>query len=116
MSRYRTLIGLLVGLSLVVQGCALAAAPRGQLAQARQSSAGAIADMPCHQHTGTAKLACCDQSCPDMTSCALGHLACVAPLVVSLPRASSDAPPFHAARALTPARASPLRPPITLQA
>lgn len=119
MNRARPLVHLLLGLLLLVQGYAVAAAPRGIAHPATPSAVHATAVSHCHAmaHAGDAKQhpkpACCDDSCPDMTTCALGHLATapVSSVVIAAPSSASGVslvppPAWHAP-------ASPLRPPIS---
>lgn len=121
MNRFRTLLSLLLGLVLLVQGFAVSAAPRAKLSEGVPASASVMADMPCHgqeamkqDDSGKQDRACCGASCPDMTTCALGHLASATPVTVALPpaaQAESHVAPFYVeARTLN----SPLRPPIAL--
>lgn len=119
MQRYRTLISILLGLVLLVQGLAVSAAPRAEWSEPAPAkmSATSMADMPCHaQKADKADLAqpCCDASCPDMTTCALGHLACVATESVVFSQMMREALAFTSVRVQARALASPLRPPITL--
>lgn len=121
MKRFRTFLSMLLGLVLLVQGFAVSAAPRAKLAEGAPASASVMADMPCHAQkamkqddSGKQDRACCNASCPDMTTCALGHLASAAHVSVALPpaaQAESHVAPIHVeARTLN----SPLRPPIVL--
>lgn len=121
MKRFRTLLSVLLGLVLLVQGFAVSAAPRAKLPAEAPASASVMADMPCHGQTamqaddaGKQHPSCCNENCPDMTTCALGHLASVATESVTLPQ------PARAERIFTPVLAisrtlNPLlRPPIAL--
>ncbi|PXV63711.1 hypothetical protein [Sinimarinibacterium flocculans] len=121
MNRIRTLLSMLLGLVLLAQGIAVSAAPRASLSAAPALSATVMADMPCHgqmasqaDEMGEQQPSCCDENCPDMTTCALGHLASVAMVSLALPQ------PAGVGRGLTPVIAasrttgSLLRPPIAL--
>src|ERR1051326_7884852 len=87
MRRHRTWISILLGLVLVLQGFAVSAATRAPMAKAA-----AMADAPCHGHSDAMKSRhnCCDESCPDMTSCALGAFASGDVVIVSIPPAASQ--------------------------
>lgn len=118
MKRHRTLVSILVGLVLLLQGWAVAAAPRAHLPQA--ASLDAMADMPCHARSsdqkpgvdGTVKPSCCNADCPDMTTCALGHFVSVVTFALDTPRAHVPAPVALSARQASAAPAFLLRPPI----
>ena len=123
MKQYRPLLSVLLGLVLLLQGFAVAAAPRAKIADAgdAQHAAVAVSDMPCHaKSAGKAtdgqkqKPSCCDGSCADMTTCSLGHMA-VAPVLVVANLPAPDAP--SAAPVSEPVESTPqslLRPPISL--
>jgi hypothetical protein len=104
----------LVGLTLSVQGLAIAAAPVAVAADA----ADAAMEMPCHGDAApsASPCDCCDGDCDAMAGCAVGSLA-GAPSVST----SADAPP-HAAIATrgwssqTAASSRSLRPPIASHA
>jgi hypothetical protein len=121
MKRDRTWLNLLLGLVLLVQGFAVAAAPRGMARHA--TPAAEAASMPAHcpgmaasgeasDHAGPS---CCDESCPDMTTCALGHYAAA---IAIGPIGVRHADPFGVSLPgpvpLTRAPGSPLRPPNLL--
>ena len=119
MRRHRTLVTLLLGLILLVQGYAVAAAPYVGAPAPAQAEMAAMADMPCHAHMAkdAAKQtpACCDSDCPNMTTCLLGHLAVMppAPQLQPLPdtsRSSLLPAPTKQARLSSPV----FRPPIRL--
>jgi len=119
MQRHRTLISILLGIVLLAQGFAVSSVPRAKWSEPSQVEIGAMAmaDMPCHaQKADQADPArpCCDASCPDMTTCALGHLAGVATMSVVLSQMMRETPVFTSVRVQARALASPLRPPITL--
>lgn len=121
MKRFRTLLSVLLGLVLLVQGFAVSAAPRAKLPAETPASASVMADMPCHGQTamhaddaGKKPPSCCNENCPDMTTCALGHLASVATVSLALPQSALTerrlTPVLAASRTLS----SLLRPPIVL--
>lgn len=118
MNRYRTLLSVLLGLVLLAQGFAVAAAPRATLADAASAEMRVGADMPCHarkaDQTGQPDRSCCNARCPDMTTCALGHMAAIAVISLAVPPAARVEPSFTPVRAVTRTLASPLRPPIAL--
>jgi hypothetical protein len=121
MKRDRTWLNLLLGLVLLVQGLAVAAAPRG--VASRAPAATEAASMPAHcpdmaapgEASDPAGPSCCDASCPDMTTCALGHSAAaitIGPIGIRPADTFGTSPPgpFPLARA----PGSPLRPPNPL--
>jgi hypothetical protein len=119
MQRHRTLVSLLLGLILLVQGYAVSAAPVAQVRAAAMTGMAAMADMPCHAKMakGSAKQMppCCNADCPDMTTCMLGHLAVTAPAsqLPPLPDVAPSSwlpPPAKLAQQSSPV----FRPPITL--
>lgn len=118
MHRYRTLLSVLLGLVLLLQGYAVSAAPRAMLADVAGSETIAMADMPCHgQMTDPADQqlpSCCDVECPDMTSCALGHIAAATIPSMTLPQPVREALAFTPGRVASRTLTSPLRPPIAV--
>lgn len=132
MQRLRPLLNTLLGLIFLVQGYAVAAAP-GMTAPVATSVAAStasaamvdMADMPhcakmasqapqqARDAEDAAASSCCDEGCPNLASCALGHLAAITSPGIWLPNTVIDAPPF----ALPPVQAlrlsALLRPPIT---
>lgn len=119
MNPFRILLSMFLGLVLLVQGFAVSAAPRAKLSEGTPASASVMVDMPCHAQmamkqddSGKQERSCCNASCPDMTTCALGHLAAATLVTVSVP------PAAQAESRVTPVRIeartlnSPLRPPI----
>jgi hypothetical protein len=121
MNRFRTLLSALLGLVLLAQGFAVAAAPRAKLSKGEPASVSVMADMPCHapkvtEQDGSAKKTpvCCDANCPDMTTCALSHLGFAMVVSVSLPLPSTTQFRFTPALTASPTPGSPLRPPIVL--
>jgi hypothetical protein len=118
MTRLRAALNLLVGLVLLVQGFAVAAAPLAAVSDnGSVQTTAATSAMPCHGDQtpdGPAHPSCCDEACPDMTSCALGHLAVTPLLRLEVAAPSHD---FIAATVPVPATFTPqsrLRPPIVL--
>jgi hypothetical protein len=122
MRRIRVGLSVLLGLLLVAQGFAVAAAGHPSVAaepaQAQVDAADSGAAMPCHGDPAQPAdgASCCDGDCPNMTTCALGHLAVTAPMHVDPIPVSRE---FSSARVVPPVAASPqtlLRPPIALHA
>lgn len=122
MNYCRTLLSVLLGLVLLVQGLAVSAAPHASPMDT-VASLPATAHMPCHAQNAdaadtqaAAKPSCCDASCPDMTSCALGHMAVSAPTgIAPLPANAAEYPVPASVLVSHPLR-SPLRPPIAIHA
>lgn len=79
MHRYRINLSLLLCLVLLMQVLAVSTTARMGLIESEQTvSINAAADRPCHrpaQDNGTPR--CCNADCPDMTTCALSHIAVV---------------------------------------
>lgn len=113
MNRHRTWLSVLLGAVLLAQGLAVSAAPHAATAAAGEADGTAMAHMmPCHGQSEPAPQAapagpCCDADCPDMSHCALGHLACTCAVSVIVP------PPARAERGFAPAGVA-LRPPAAL--
>lgn len=111
MQGLRPLLTAVLGLTLWVQGLAIATAPIAATAQAASALA-----IPCHGATDGAPFDCCDSDCPDMAGC------------VIVPLAGAPATAMIAMPALQPAVATrgwsvqtavppfPLRPPIVSHA
>lgn len=118
MKRHRTLIGALLGLMLLVQGFAVSAAPYAKVLESASAGINAMADSPCHgkmaDHAGKRPSSCCNDNCPDMAACALGHIAAAAIVSIVLPQSAYEASIFAPVHAVTRTLTSPLRPPITL--
>ncbi len=121
MNRNRTLLSMLLGLVLLVQGFAVSAAPRASLSEDAAVTVNVMADMPCHgqmtaqaDETGDQHSSCCDENCPDMTTCALGHLASVATVSLAMPQPARAERGFTPVLALSRTSGSLLRPPIAL--
>ena len=131
MQRLRPLLNTLLGLIFLVQGYAVAAAP-GMTAPVATSVAAStapvamadMADMPhCARMASPARQgsddqaaaasSCCDEGCPNLTSCALGHLAAIASPGIWLPNTVIDAPPFSVPPVQAHRLSAWLRPPIT---
>jgi len=118
MKSLRPLLSAVFGLALLVQGLAVAAAPYALAAHAAAAQESAPAEMPCHETTQhpAGSHACCGSDCPDMTSCALGHLAAAPAVRMQLAPVHSTvvAAPARSAESVPPS--SRLRPPIVLHA
>ncbi len=114
MQKLRPFLTALLGLTLWVQGFAIAAAPVAVAAEA----ADAAMEMPCHgaAAAGVAACDCCDGDCDDMAGCAVGSFA-GAPVVLLQADVALQAP--AAARTWsvkTTVSPLPLRPPIVSHA
>lgn len=112
MNRFRPALNAILGLLLMVQGVAVASTEMAM--PALGDTASTMAAMPCHgdQNSGGEPQSCCDSDCPNMASCALGHLA-----VASAQGAEfvGELHPAYPALVLAPATLPPpsfLRPPI----
>lgn len=117
MKRYRTLLSVLLGLVLLLQGLAVSAAPYPKVPDPVEAEM--AMEMPCHgqmsEKSGKQQRSCCDSTCPDMTTCALGHIvATIEILTVTGSPATHAEPRFTIAQATTRALTTPLRPPISL--
>lgn len=121
MKRHRTLLSVLLGLVLLVQGYAVSAAPHAKLSDAAGALVTAQVKTPCHAQqadmedaAGEQQRPCCNVGCPDMTTCALGHIAAAAVMSVALPQAAHAEIAFAPVHAVSRMLSLPLRPPITL--
>lgn len=117
MMRIRTIIHLLVGLTLLLQGFAVSAASI-QPVQAQQSvEMGAMDGMPCHMDESAApdlQKSCCDHSCPDMASCSMAA-AFVTPMgMMVMPTATIELVTHSSLPVSDRTAGSLLRPPISL--
>lgn len=116
MHRNRPFVNLLLGAIIALQGFAVAASPRAA-APAAAPAAEQSSPPPCHgAAVGSPEQgrSCCDDSCPVMTACLLGHLG-VAPVVAPLLSPPVAPPPQLAVVAAgPPPLRSFLRPPIVL--
>lgn len=119
MQKNRPFLTALLGLTLWVQGFAIAAAPVATAVPAAGTASDAAAlEMPCHGDAAASMPACdcCDGGCDNMTGCAVGSFV-AAPASAMQP----EAPPYIvvAARPWSPQTAVPplpLRPPIVTHA
>lgn len=119
MKRFRTLLSVLLGLVLLLQGLAVSAAPYAKMADPAEAEMAMDMEMPCHgqmsDKAGTQKRSCCNSTCPDMTTCALGHIAAsIDVMTVALSPAAYAEHSFTAVHAATRSLTTPLRPPISL--
>lgn len=116
MKTSRTWLSVLLGLVLLLQGYAVSAAPRANLLKDSGADMVMQMDMPCHGQKADAekpgKPSCCNADCPDMATCALGHIASPMSLTLNSPRGDLAEPGSLAAREIARAPASLLRPPI----
>jgi hypothetical protein len=113
MHNFRPLLAAVLGLTLWVQGVAIATAPI-----ASAEAADSAAQMPCHGDPAptVSPCDCCDGDCVNMTGCVVGSFVAAAAIVVP---ADAPAHAVIAARAWPVKTASPplpLRPPITSHA
>jgi hypothetical protein len=115
MEKLRPFVAAILGLTLWVQGLAVAAAPGAMAAQAADTSM----EMPCHGDGPAPSVSpcdCCDGDCANMTGCVVGSFVGAATVLAPV------APPAHAAiaartwSAKTAVSPLPLRPPITSHA
>lgn len=131
----RPWLGAVLGLTLLVQGVAVASAPfvappADAQAAAPEAAAPdvAVEEMPCHGDgvvqvdaapepaTDSAPCACCDADCAAMGACAFGHIAVASPVRLSFVPAPQPAiaAPERAVPSIS--ISSRLRPPIALHA
>jgi len=117
--RGRTWLAAMLGLLLLLQGHAVAAAPY-LAADAAAMAMTMAADAPCPMHAqdrdGSPQPDCCNADCPSMATCLLGHFAAMPELAILIAPAPGVVPVFRATRATTRNPASPLRPPIAYSA
>jgi hypothetical protein len=118
MEKLRPYLAAFLGLTLWVQGLALAATPMA-MADEASSAAEAATEMPCHGDEAAPSVSpcdCCDGDCANMTGCVVGTFVGAATVLVA-----AD-PPEHAAiaartwSAKTTVSPLPLRPPIASHA
>lgn len=121
MIRCRAALSVLMGLVLLVQGFAVSAASRTNFSDKAPVSASVVAVPPCHgqmamqpNDSGEQQPSCCNENCPDMTTCALGHLASAASVSVTLPLPLGAERTFMAVPPASRTHSSLLRPPIAL--
>jgi len=117
--RGRTWLSTMLGLLLLLQGYAVAAAPN-LAPQAAATAMTMAADEPCPMHAqdrdSSPQPDCCNTDCPSMATCLLGHFAAMPDLAILIAPAPTVVPAFQATRATSRNPASPLRPPITRSA
>lgn len=119
MKRYRTLLTVLLGLVLLLQGLAVSAAPYAKVADPAEAEMAMDMEMPCHgqmsEKSGKQVRSCCSSTCPDMTTCALGHIvAAIDVMTVTLPPAAHAEHGFTVVHTTSQSLTTPLRPPISL--
>jgi hypothetical protein len=118
MKRHRTVLSVLLGLVLLVQGVAVAAAPYAMFIDSDPAAMTMDADMPCHGQADDQAVndpaSCCDADCPDMTSCMLGHLAINTSFQLTTVHSPDTAPHLAPVRVISHSPPTLLRPPITL--
>ena len=120
MKRHRTLLSVVLGLVLLVQGVAVAAAPYDLVTDSDPVAMTMDSGMPCHEQGQKADDAaqggssCCDADCPDMTSCMLSHVAINASFQLVTAHSPDVVPGLVPVRVLTHSPPTLLRPPITL--
>lgn len=119
MKRHRPWITAVLGLLFLVQGFAVAAAEHPSFKkgndvaeQLDHSSMPCAGQMQADPGNASGTASCCDSGCPDMTSCALGHLAVAATATVIAAFAPAAPPTALASEPLTSSPQSLLRPPI----
>lgn len=113
MEKLRPLLTAVLGLMFWVQGMAMAAAP----VAVAEKPASAM-EMPCHGGDATEAdaCACCDDACPDMASCVIGHYADAPASTMHLAAAPQSALPAAGWSLQTSVLPLPLRPPIVTHA
>ena len=118
MKRNRTWLSVLLGLALLVQGVAVAAAPYAMFSKSDAAAVAMDADMPCHGQMEDQAIndpaSCCDADCPDMTSCMLGQLAITVSFQLTTVHSPDELPGLIPVRIIAQSPSSLLRPPITL--
>jgi hypothetical protein len=132
----RAWLGAVLGLTLLVQGVAVASAPLGLPADAREAPAPEAAapqvaeEMPCHgamlvdsapdaapeSAPDSAPCACCDADCVAMGACAFGHIAVASAVLVNFVPAPQPAIAAPERAVPSVSISSRLRPPIVLHA
>jgi hypothetical protein len=113
MLKLRPYLTAVLGLMLWVQGMAMAAVPVA-VAQEPDSAM----EMPCHGDEAPAAdaCACCDDACPDMASCVIGHFAGTPATALHFAAATQAALPAAGWSLQTFVPPTPLRPPIVTHA
>ena len=108
MQTLRPILTALLGLTLWVQGLAIAAAPVDM-----PDEPDAAMEMPCHGEAASAPCDCCDGDCPDMASCVIGHFFAASPHLPVPATALAQAAAATGGWSLKTAVLSlPVRPPI----
>lgn len=115
LKRHPLWIAVPMGLLLLLQALAVAAAPIS--GDGSDDHGAAMTMSPCHgdanaSDTATAAADCCDADCPHMAACALGHLAAATPMVASLARPATAATVVSVDRLILRPPTPQLRPPI----
>ncbi|ULQ46652.1 hypothetical protein JN531_016345 [Flagellatimonas centrodinii] len=115
LKRHPLWIAVPLGLLLLLQALAVAAAPiSGDGADDGDTP---MTMSPCHGDANAsgdtpAAAECCDADCPHMAACALGHLAAATPMVASLARPATAATVVSVDRLILRPPTPQLRPPI----
>jgi hypothetical protein len=114
MQKLRPFLTALLGLTLWVQGFAIAAAPVAVAADAADTAI----EMPCHGDAAASVAACdcCDGDCDDMAGCVVGSFAGAPAVLLQAdltPQAAIAARAWSVKTAVSPL---PLRPPIVSHA
>lgn len=112
MKQLRPFLTALLGLTLWVQGLAIATAP------VPVATADNAMEMPCHGDAGVSinPCDCCDDSCTDMAGCVVGSFAGAPFRPLQLAAATQAAVPATAWSPKTAVPPFPLRPPIVSHA
>lgn len=124
MKTLRPWLSAVLGLALLVQGLAFAAAPfdTASAAPAAAEAVAAMDEMPCHGDSqpdtvdAAAACACCDDGCADMGGCAFGQLAAGPSMGAQFPSAPQDVVAVAERAATSVSLPLPLRPPISFHA
>jgi len=109
MQKLRPFLTALLGLTLWVQGLAIAATPSPVADHADTTM-----EMPCHgdEAPGIASCDCCDGDCEDMAGCVVGSFAAAPATLVQADAPAHAAVATRAWSAKTAISPLPLRPPI----
>lgn len=113
MQKLRPYLTALLGLTLWVQGLAIAAAPTAATDEAESAM-----EMPCHgdEAPGVSLCDCCDGDCASLTGCVVGSFVGAAAVLVPAEAPAQAAVAAHAWSAKTAVPPLPLRPPIVSHA
>ncbi len=120
MKTWHTIVCLLLSLTLVGQGAAAFPLSPTEFSKPGMANASRMMELPCHgviqkgKQTSDQKPSCCDRSCPDMTTCAIGQPATLTASPFVFPETSSGAIAHNPISTSTNIPNPLFRPPITL--